>query len=86
MTPTIERLVPPSVSARPRTDGSAPNRRRQNASLMTMTGGPPKRSSCGVGRRPSAGPTPRTWKNRGDVFIAATRSGTGPEVSVMFSK
>ena len=86
MAPTIVRVAPPSEIARPIAEGSRLNRRSQNVSLTTTTGGPPKRSSSCVNVRPRAGSTPSTEKKRGDVRIASTRSGRGPLVSVMFSK
>ena len=80
------RLAPDRVSDRPMTDGSPLNRDRQNPSLMMTTAGPPSVSSAAVDVRPNAGATPMTVKNRGEVRIAATRSGSAPVVSVMFSK
>ncbi|OLC43697.1 MAG: hypothetical protein AUH43_20100 [Acidobacteria bacterium 13_1_40CM_65_14] len=86
MTPTIVWLTPPRTSVRPTAEGSPPKRVRQNASLSTTSRGPPNTSSCGLGARPIAGATPSTEKNRGEMRIASTRSGSAPVVSVMFSK
>src|SRR3954470_21216045 len=86
ITPTIVRDAPPRIRRRPTADGSALNRVRQNASLITTEGGPPKRSSSADSVRPRAAGTPSTVKNRGDVRIASIRSGAPLVVSVTFSK
>jgi hypothetical protein len=62
MTPTMVSGTAFTVMTRPTASGARPNRRCQNASLITATGGAPARSSESVNNRPAAGAMPSVSK------------------------
>ena len=79
MTPTMTWVWLPTLTGRPMTDGSAPNRRRHKASLRIATRrASPGRSSASVNPRPMTGATPIISKYDAETRIALTRSGSRP--------
>src|SRR5215467_1722106 len=81
ITPTIGTEEEPKRSVFPMTFGSALKRRRQNLSLISIAGGPPKCSSPGAKSLPIAGAIPHTWRKRAATNTRVRRSGSSPESS-----
>ena len=75
-TPATSKGSPSTVTGRPTTPGSAPNRRRHNPSEINTTRPLPSRSSSGRNPRPRAGATPRTSSMFAVTNAAGRRSGS----------